>query len=251
MTARPIGDFSASIFNGRAGTQKKVHRTGQPVRRKSYQAGHREREVWRPIAGGDSKSARRWIAALLQAAEQFDRQNKADGKRNGALGHIALEVLRELTRMVDYKTGRLDPAIATLQARTRRSRAAVVSALARLKQHGFLQWIRRTETTDNEGGYGPQVKQITNAYGFDMSKLPKAAASLVRRLIGRAPPPDDDIARRAADVADTEAMLAAVPPSQQGSARACDPDLAAALNSLGRAVENASSLSGQNPGSEG
>jgi hypothetical protein len=81
----------------------------------------------------------------------YDRRHKAEGKKNGPLGHVGLEVLRELYRIVDYTTGRLEPAIATVCECIRRSRAAVVSAMARLKKHGFLDWIRRTEPTENEG----------------------------------------------------------------------------------------------------
>jgi hypothetical protein len=248
MSARPIGDFSAGLFNQHAGAGSKVRRTGQPVRRRSYAIGEREREVWRPIAGGDSRTARRWIGAVMQAAERFDRKHKREGRRNGALGHVGLEVLRELYRLVDYKTGALFPSIETIGRNIRRSRAAVVAALARLKSHGFLRWIRRTEKTDNEGGFGPQVRQISNAYGFG---LPKVAADMVASLTGAAPPPDDDVARRAADAAETEAMLQSVPLAEAGSARVSDPALAAALNALGAALHNASSPSGQNPGSEG
>lgn len=249
MTARPIGDFSAGIFNQIARAGAKVRRTGQPVRRKSYQIGEREREVWRPIAGGDSRTARRWIAAVMQAAERFDRQHKAEGKRNGALGHIALEVLRELFRLVDYKTGALYPSIETIARGIRRSRPAVVAAMARLKQHGFLRWIRRTEKTENEGGYGPQVRQISNAYGFDITAMPKTARDLIRRLLGKAPLPDDEVQRRATEAAETERMIVSLPLHEQGTARVLDPDLAAAINGYGAALENASSPGGQNPGS--
>jgi hypothetical protein len=123
--------------------------------------------------------------------------------------------------------------------------------MARLREHGFLTWIRRTEPTENAGGYGPQVKQISNAYGFDVTKLPKFAADLIRRLIGVGPPPDDDCARRAEDRAATNAMLDGLPLAKQGSARVSDPQLAAALDRLGASLSNANSPGGQNPGSEG
>ncbi len=236
MTAQAIGNLVAELRGKADFGSVKIRRTGAPVRRCSYHEGERERQVWRPIADGSRRAARRWISAFMQAAEQYDRSKKAAGRRNGALGHIALEVLRELFRLVDYKTGRLEPAIETLQRATRRSRAAVVAALRRLKDHGFLTWIRRTEPTDNEGA-GPQVRQITNAYGFDLTALPKRAAIIIRTLLGRAPQPDDDAARRAEDAAELERMITSLPPSEQGSARAADPALAEALNSLGRSMQ--------------
>ena len=140
MTTRAFGDLAAQLHDqlAPAGT-KKIRRTDQPVRRNSFHIGEREREVWRPIADGTSRGARRWIGAMMQA-----------------LGHVGLEVLRELLRLVDYKTGALFPAIETIARNIKRSRAAVVAALRRLKDNGFLTWIRRAEPTDNVGGYGPR-----------------------------------------------------------------------------------------------
>lgn len=114
------------------------------MRRNSYRAGEQEGRFWRPVNPRD-----KW--AHIRAAEAYDRQRKQPGKRNGPLGHIALELLRELYRIVDYRTGRLDPSIDYLMRQLRRSRAAIVHALARLKDHGFIEWIRRTEPTGNEG----------------------------------------------------------------------------------------------------
>src|SRR3546814_11396828 len=116
----------------------------------------------------------------------------------------AIELLRELYRIVDYKTGRLDPSIGYLMRQLRRSRAAIVHALARLKEHGFLEWIRRTEPTGNVG-FGPQVRQITNAYRFC---LPPAARRMVERLVGKGPAPDDDTTSREAAAQEMEAMVA-------------------------------------------
>ena len=59
----------------------------------------------------------------MQAAEKYDRlkrlahRRERNNRENGAIGHVGLEVLRELLRLIDYKTGRLDPAIATLALR--------------------------------------------------------------------------------------------------------------------------------------
>jgi hypothetical protein len=120
--------------------------------------------------------------------------------------------------------------------------------MARLKQHGFLEWIRRTEPTNNEGA-GPQVRQITNAYGFD---LPKAALAHVKRMLGKSPPPDDDVQRRQEAEAEMEAMFATVSLSELGTARISDPTLAKLVDRLGASVgRSASSVNGQNPAPEG
>lgn len=232
MTARTIHQ----ILTGAAG--EKYRRTFQPVRCNSFNVGEREHRLWRPIN-------KKEIGLRMKAAERFDRTQKEAGRRNGPLGHIGLEVLRELYRIVDYKTGRLDPSIDYIMRRTRRARAAVVAALARLRQHGFLDWIRRTEPTDREGA-GPQVQQVTNAYWFG---LPKSAADFVARVLGRAPAPADDELRRAEDAARTAEMIAALPVRERMSLMIDDPNLAEVLSRLGEGIESrgASSPSDQNP----
>lgn len=239
MTARAIGELLG-------GTHLKARRTFQPVRRSSYHQGEREHQVWRAIAP-TKEEARKAIALRMQAAEHFDRRTKVAGKRNGALGHVGLEVLRELYRIVDFKSGRLEPAIATICERIRRSRGAVVAAMARLKEHGFLKWIRRTEPLDNDGA-GPQVRQITNAYGFG---LPERAAAWVKRKLGKGPPPDCELDRRARDAEETEAMVATLPLDEQARFLAGDGELGDALARLGRMVgRSANPPSSQNPGPE-
>lgn len=244
MTARAIGDVLA-------GRETKMRRTFQPVRRNSRHAGEREHRIWKPL-GGTKDEARRFKFGLIDSARRFEREGKQPGKHNGPLGGIGLEVLHSLLfDFVNWKTGRLDPAIATICEKIRRSRGAVVRALARLKEHGFLDWIRRTEPTDNVGA-GPQVRQITNAYGFDIGSLPKRARAFVRNLLGRGPPPDCDSARRAQDQERTEVMLDSLTCEQLARTVIDDDGLAEAAAALGRALDmSASSNPGLNPDSEG
>jgi hypothetical protein len=152
----------------------------EPVRRHSRPQGRFEAVFWRPFRPKD-------VGRFLTAAERFERAGKKPGMRNGPLGTVAIEVLRELLRLVDYNTGRLDPALTTLMARTRRSKDAVVRALAALRRHGFLDWVRRYVPTGNRGA-GPQVQQTSNAYRL---ALPRAAERLLGRAGEDAPLPDD------------------------------------------------------------
>jgi hypothetical protein len=233
---------------GGARTVNQRGRTFAPVRRNSYYANDKRSNVWRPIAGSN-RDARRLIAARLKAAEFYDRRGKEAGKKNGPLGHVGLEVLRELYRIVDFKTGRLEPAIDTVCNALRRSRAAVVAAMRRLREHGFLNWVRRTEPTECQGA-GPQVRQITNAYFFD---LPARAAAWVKRTLGDGPPPDCEVARAEADKSELDAMIGTLSLGEQGSLLGgSDDQLSEMLRKLGEALEkkSASSLNGQNPASE-
>ena len=148
---------------GGAKGRRPGRQTGQRVHRYSRTEEGREGRFWQPF---NPKN----VARFMQAAEKYDRlkrlahRRERNNRENGAIGHVGLEVLRELLRLIDYKTGRLDPAIATLALRIGRSIAAVVDALKRLKAHGFLDWLRRYVPTGNAGMRGPQVKQTSNAY---------------------------------------------------------------------------------------
>ena len=170
-------------------------RTFQHVRRDSKPVGRCEADLWNPT---DKRQAR----LAQRAAERFDRKHKPKGKRNGPLGHVGLEVFRALWACVRYSDGCLCPSIEWIMKTCRRSRGAVVAALARLKAAGFLKWVRRFEYTGGPAGVrGPQVRQATNAYALG---LPGAALALIAPdLI-----PDDERARRegrASFVAECEA----------------------------------------------
>lgn len=223
----------------------KPHVTRQPVRRNSYRAGEREHRHWR-------RFDRREFNARMRAAEQHDRENKQPGKRNGPIGAIGLEVYRELMRMVCWKTGRLEPSIETICKRTARSRDAVSSAMRRLKTEGFLNWIRRFEPVEDPDPFGPQVKQTTNAYWFE---LPAKAADLVRRLMKRPTTKQRD-AKRDDQVRDQATDACAEHQTAVAVATAiADPGslLGKALRSAGLAWDrsNANPLSGENPALQG
>jgi hypothetical protein len=79
-----------------------------------------------------------------------------------------------------------------MAGKLKRSKAAIVDALAALRDHGFLTWVRRYVEADGEGARGPQVKQTSNAYRL---LLPDRARKLLRRrpkgLQDAAPTPAD------------------------------------------------------------
>ncbi len=76
-------------------------------------------------------------------------------------------VLRALLKHLDFKTGRLFPAIVKIAEQAGCHRNSVVAALRRLKHHGFIDWVRRSTRTGNEGEFAPQREQTSNAYFFD------------------------------------------------------------------------------------
>lgn len=223
----------------------KAHRTGQPVRRNSYKLGTCEGRFWKPFD-------RREFNARMRAAEEHDRRNKQPGKRNGPLGHVALEVYRELMRRIGWKDGRLEPSIATICAWVSRSVAAVTNALARLKAEGFLEWMRRFEPVENPDPFGPQVKQATNAYRLT---LPHTAAEFVRRLMRR----PSQAQRDAAEAHDRDARLHSLETehlhAEAVAAAMCDTEspLGRQLRSFGATFDRMNAIlpGGENPALQG
>lgn len=229
--ARTIGEI-------RAGAEPaKQRRTGQPVRRDSYNVGEREARWYRPVA-------RASVGARLMAAERYELRAKVKGRKNGAFGHVGLEVLKLLYRTVCFKTGRLEPSLDWMMLKLRRSRAAIVRALQALQRHGFIDWIRRTEPTDIEGP-GPQVRQISNAYRLLEPACPKDG-----HFADRPPPiPDDHAHAVETAAAERAAMVAGLTPAEYVTATIADDSLAGSLSRLADALgfSSASSPESLNP----
>ena len=197
-----------------------------PVRRHSRLAGRCEGTFWR-------RTGRQEVRRVVLAAERYDRAGRQRGRRNGPLGHVALEVLELLGNLVNYQTGRLDPSLDTLAARLHRSRDAIWRALKALRAHGFLDWLRRYEETGREGR-GPQVRQVSNAYRM---LLPARAAQFLGRW-GKAPPLPDDVAHeRQARAAELRAHRKSLPLDELAQFEVESDPLAQALARLGRLVQ--------------
>ena len=197
-----------------------------PVRRGSHMSGRCEAVFWRP-------TSRQEVRRICLAARRYELVGRGAGQRNGPLGHVALEVLDYLGHLVSFRTGRLEPSLAWLMQKLRRSRDAIVRALDALRRHGFLDWLRRFEPTGCEGR-GPQVRQVSNAYRL---ALPPRAARLLG-IHGQDVPLPDDLAHaqeaRRAEVAAFKATLAL---DELAVLEVDDGPLAKALAGLGRLVQ--------------
>lgn len=210
-----------------AETGHRGRRSGEPVHRYTKTLAGQEGRFWQPFN-------RRHAARYLRAAERYDRigrmahRTARNGRQNGPLGHVALDVLRDLLRLVDFRTGRLDPAISTIASRIGRSVAAVHEALKRLRAHGFLTWLRRYTPAETAGQAGPQVRQTSNAYAL---MLP------ARAVIEDEPPlPEDELHRQATIAAEVAAMIESLPLFERHRAQIESEGLADALTALANAV---------------
>ena len=245
MTAASMGRQSRQIVRGLTAhlTGKSERGQDRKVRRGSYDVDDRRAQVFRPIADGTTVGALGWIDCFLRTISEWDDLERMPGGAR-PLGFAGLRVLETLLGRrgkiaVDFKTGRLDPAIDTIAKAARLSRTTVISALAKLKALKILDWVRRSQKTDNAGEYGPQREQVTNAYFLTPEHLPARVFQRLRDLVAR------KRLKRAND-----APMAAPPPPPGVPA---NPELAAVLASIGRAVaerEDASPPSGQYPRSE-
>lgn len=185
------------------------------VRRNSYDVDDPRARVFRPIAGGMTGAALAWLEDLVECAREFDAWTRGRGggffspsqhgfyapdtrgedmpadvvriSTHGALTPYAITVLEALCfgNKLDFRTGRLDPPIAWIEKVTGFARKTVVDALARLRRHGFLDWVRRTRSTGRTGDAGPQREQETNAYYFDVTKLARRVLQRFRDLCER------------------------------------------------------------------
>lgn len=186
-------------------------RSGEKVWRNSYTEGTIEDRVWSKISDGTARGGKRWTGALLKAARALEyrtrreRREQEPGARNGALGEVGLEVLAYLYETVDFLSGRLEPAIATIADEIGRAYSAVHDALCRLRREGFLHWMRRSRPVKHPVPGGPQVEQIQNAYAL---LVPEPMKEWMKSLFRRAPIPTCEQDRRKQKDAEFEAMLA-------------------------------------------
>lgn len=225
---RAIGDTNPADLLGNVSDRRAsshAKRTGQPVRRTSRPAGRCEGLFYRRITAREAGQIR-------LAARKYELATKAAGSRNGALGSVALEVLDYLTRLIG-RDGRLEPSLDFLMRKLRRSRDAIHRALKALRQHGFLDWLRRYVPTGNEGR-GVQVQQTSNAYRLS---LPERARRLLGRMMGDCPLPDDFAHARAAQEAEAAARIASLPMRGQMALKFEDSGMAASMAAIWEGIQ--------------
>jgi hypothetical protein len=81
----------------------------------------------------------------------------------GAVGPTALAVLHSLIfDFLNHRTGRLDPSYAAIARKAGVCVRTVATALARLRELGILNWVRRCAESWRDGRF--VLEQETNAY---------------------------------------------------------------------------------------
>jgi hypothetical protein len=128
--------------------------------------------AWRVWSGSTIKDVRfvpmpkKAAVRIYHKAIDWNQSGKLAGRHGGLIGSHVLLVLHTLIfDFLNHKTGRLDPSYKALQRATRLCRQTVAKALARLKELGIINWVRRcTEDHDESGRF--MLRQETNAYAI-------------------------------------------------------------------------------------
>ncbi len=114
------------------------------------------------VAGGQAPIGR---PATLR--HEIERLDATIARADDRLTRIDVTVLEALLAKIDFATGALFPSYDTIAVWAVCSRNAAIDAVKRLKNRGFVDWVRRSIRTDNEGEFAPQREQTSNAYYFD------------------------------------------------------------------------------------
>jgi hypothetical protein len=128
--------------------------------------------AWPVWSGSTTKDTRfvpmpkKAVIRIYHKAVEWNRRGKLAGCHGGLIGSHVLLVLHTLIfDFLNHATGRLDPSYNAIQRRTRLCRQTVATALARLKQLGIINWIRRCREDRDESGRFV-LRQETNAYAI-------------------------------------------------------------------------------------
>ena len=98
---------------------------------------------------------------------EIERLDATIARADGRLTRIDINVLEALLSKIDFATGALFPSYDTIAEWAVCSRNAAIEAIKRLKGRGFVDWVRRSIRTNNEGEFAPQREQTSNAYYFN------------------------------------------------------------------------------------
>ena len=106
---------------------------------------------------------RKEAAKLLHKARKFENQSKEHGHQDGAIGRNGLAVLHAfLFDFLNHRTGQLTPTRATIARAANISIRSVDRGLAKLKESGVINWIRRCAESIEDGIY--RLRQQASAY---------------------------------------------------------------------------------------
>jgi hypothetical protein len=122
--------------------------------------------VWRDSTTKEVKyqpMPKKQAVRLWHDARRFERQTRATGKQDGAIGRNGLAVLHALLfDFLNYASGALYPSHETIADKACISVRSAIRGLAALKLAGVVNWLRRAAEDWRNGGF--ILRQLSNAY---------------------------------------------------------------------------------------
>jgi hypothetical protein len=161
-------------------------------------------------------------------------------------------VLEVLLGFVDFASGRCDPALDTICAKARLARATVVRAIEALKEHGFLDKVRRTRRTGRGPTEGPSASRSATPMPSRPGWSPPCNSGSPNWLAVASGPrrsrPQEGAGRRAASPPRPSlgTLGSALHPGDKQMARVLDA-IGARLDEASSSSPSASSVSGSTP----
>lgn len=223
----------AALSGKQRGPDHSTEKGRKVPHRGSVDVADRRAQVWHRIGDGSEAAGLAWGDAKLKTAEDMDEAFRTSKDRRpwqrAPLGDIAIKLLKRIVRQfLDFKSGRCEVTLDKMQEVTGHARSTICRALSRLREHGFINWVRRSHITGRDE-LGQDIReQTSNAYFFDLQGM---ASNVRQHFINL-------LAERRRRAAAKAAVMPKEPrPEAQGPLqRASDPELNALLIRIGEAA---------------
>jgi hypothetical protein len=139
--------------------------TGEAFRRR-YRGGSRHLE---PPSNETDVFYRTMIWRDAEELERKSYERRGKGRRNGTIGKVGLELMRSILFRLDKSdAGKVYPSYETLAELTQYCQRAIIYAMKRLEQFGFVTIHRRCKWIETP--YGRRLVQDSNAYEYHRPK---------------------------------------------------------------------------------
>lgn len=239
-------DQAVALAIGHGFRATRTGRTGSRARRGSLEEGTFEPTFWRAFKPGEIDRLVRDTEAALDgargrrfAARASQTSLSAEDEALSQLTFHQLKVFRALANLARNCRGKIYPSLEHIARVAVVARRTVVRALQVLEGLGLIERQRRYVKLDAEGP-GPRVRQTSNVYRV---AVPQWLSRLLPEWRRPTPLPADEEHRQAENASKLAAMVESLSCEDAvGFHTPADPELAAILRRLGRAVdrENAS-----------
>ncbi|WP_278984650.1 helix-turn-helix domain-containing protein [Sphingobium yanoikuyae] len=169
---------AASIGSLLAGTAAKVTANiSVGIWRNSYDVDDIRAKVGRPFGDGSAKQGFAVIDAIVETMKEYAKASKPAGKVHDLPCNM-IETFYRIMRFTTFKTGDCQASYKMIVDATGFCRDTINRHINALRKAGWLDWVRRTERTDNGND-----RTTASQYFFEISRIPLAAQRRLRQLL--------------------------------------------------------------------